>query len=379
MAKSLESSGDPVVALFSAQSGIDVLTSHVDAGSASIISHLIENAPHSILIVDCGLDVIAANAAAREILALPDGALPLPAADVLGREAVDRVERLFSSAADTTTASFKITLATGGAAHDLHAMATRIADGAGRTIGILINVAAGLLESPPNVACRPERVEALGLYAAGIVHEFNNLIAVISGRAGLGLMAAGPKAKNRALENVITAARRAAHITKNLLTYIQRQEPQFMRADLRAPISEAVSLLEIEFAAARMEIERDLDEVPPVMCDPVQISQVCFNMLRNAREAMADGGKVVITFRKSGPWAVISIADTGRGIPAAMQARIFDPFVSYGDAQSRKPSGTGLGLFISKEIVLAHGGDISVESAEGKGSTFTVRIPLSRP
>jgi two-component system, cell cycle sensor histidine kinase and response regulator CckA len=378
MAQSLGSSGDSLVGLFESQSGTDYLAGHVDAGSVSIISHLIENAPHSILIVDCGLDAIAANSRAREILAIPDGALPGPAANVLGRAAVDRIERLFSSTANTSTASFRITLDKGGATQDIHAMASRITDAAGRTLGIAVNVAGTLWDSPRNVACRPERVEALGLYAAGIVHEFNNLIAVISGRAGLGLMAGGPKAKNRALENVLTAARRASHITKNLLTYSQRQEPQFLLADLRLPITEALSLLEMEFAAARVNIERDLDEVPPVTCDPVQISQVCFNILRNAREAMPEGGTIAITFRKSGPWAVVSIADTGRGIPADMQSRIFDPFVSYGSSQSCKPSGTGLGLFISKEIVLAHGGDISIESTVGKGSTFTIRIPLSR-
>jgi signal transduction histidine kinase len=378
MTNSLEISGEPFAALFSSHGGHYTVACRSGLGAGPIVESLVESAPHPVLIVDCGLDVIAANSRARDMLSMGDAAVPSPAWRYLGKAAVERIERVFSSSANASTASFRVHITKADGVKDINVMAARLTDAARRTLGVTLSLAETLWDMPHSAVCRPERVEALGLYTAGIVHEFNGLLTVISGRAGLGLMANGPAAKDRALDNVLAAARRAEHITKNLLTYVQRREPQFVLADLSRPVAEAVSLLEIELAAARITVVRDFEKMPLVTCDPVQISQVCFNVLRNAREAMTDGGTITVTLRKSSSWAVITIADTGRGIPMEMQSRIFDPFVSYGAAHSCKPSGTGLGLFIAKEIILAHGGDISIESVVAKGSAFTIRIPLSR-
>jgi len=378
MTDSLEVSGEPFAALFSTLGGHYTVACQSDSGAGPIVESLVESAPHPVLVVDCGLDVVAANSRARAMLSMGSAAVPLPAWRCLGKAAVERIERVFSSSANASTASFRIRMTRPDGPRDINVMATRLTDAAGRTMGVTLSLAETLWDMPHSAACRSERVEALGLYTAGIVHEFNGLLTVISGRAELGLMADGPKSKDRALENVLSAARRAEHITKNLLTYIQRREPQFVLIDLSRPVAEAVSLLEIELASAHIDVVREFEAIPLVMCDPVQISQVCFNVLRNAREAMTEGGTITVTIRKSSSWAVISIADTGRGIPAQMQSRIFDPFVSFGNTHSFKPSGTGLGLFIAKEIVLAHGGDISIESLVARGSTFIIRLPLSR-
>lgn len=376
MRQLLENPGDHLSAYFSSRSD-DLVGERAELASASLLDCIIESAPHPVVLVDCAMVIIAANSPARSLIGAD--ALPAPVARVFGESAVDRMETLFSCPDAPRTASFPVTVSRPGGSADLHVMAHRLLDPAGRTIALQLLVSPTLWDAPRTAFCRPERVEALGLYAAGVVHEFNNLIAVISGRAGLGLMAQAPGAKDRALENVLTAARRAEHITKNLLTYVRRIEPDFARVDVLKPVAEALAMLEIEFARAHIEVVRRFDEVPMVMCDPVQISQVCFNILRNALDAMHAGGTVTVSVSRSGDWAVLRIADSGPGIAPDLQTRIFDPFVSYGRSQSCKPSGTGLGLFISKEIVLAHSGDISIDSTPNHGSSFTVRLPLLQP
>lgn len=378
MANTVRPVDDPIVACFSPGDAADQLCGGFQPSASSLVSSLLENDPAAVVALDCAFDVVAANSAARKMLSMADIQLPAPAARFLGSQVLSRIEALFSSPAAVETASFPVEFPNAPDNGPLHARASRLADPAGRTIGVTLVFSGTLWDqfALPQ-ACRPERVEALGLYAAGIVHEFNNLLTVISGRAGLGLMAHGPAAKDRALENVMTAARRAEHITKNLLTYVQHLRPDFLLVDLRRPVQDAISLLEIEFTAGRVEIVRAFDELPAVRCDPVQIAQVCFNLLRNARDAMPEGGAVTVTLRKQGPWAVLAIADNGMGIPPEILPRLFEPFVSHGRSTTLKPSGTGLGLFVSREIVLAHGGEIAVESAVARGSTFTVRLPIS--
>jgi len=377
MSRSLGPAGDAMVAHFLGRGDI-ALPLGDNGGGSSFISSILETAHHPTLALDCAFEIVAANSQARALLGLDAAMLPAPAAEFVGADAMERIEEFFPVQCESAATCFTVNVVK-GSGPGLPIRATRLIDAAGRTIGVLIVVLGSLWRrSALAEACRPERVELLGLYSAGIVHEFNNLLSVICGRAGLGLMADGPAAKDRALENVVTAARRAEHITKNLLTYVQRREPRMLLVDLRKPVAEAIGLLEIEFAAARVEVVRKLDELPPVMCDPVQVSQVCFNLLRNARDAMPDGGTVTVVLKRCHKWAAFSVSDTGRGIPPEMHGRIFEPFVSCGALQSLKPSGTGLGLFVTREIVLAHGGDISVESAVAKGACFTVRLPLAR-
>lgn len=378
MAHVSESPREPLTVCFASSDVNDCLQHHTDAIASSLFSSFLDKTSRAIVILDCSMEAVASNDKALGILGRKDVILPVGAAGLIGRAAVNRIDMLFSGPGDRMTASFEVNAASFGGSQDIHITAHRLTDQAMRTVGIALELSEKLVDSARMANFRPQRVEALGLYVAGIVHEFDNLLAVIGGRAGLGLMADAPGAKNRALENVITAARRAEHITRNLLTYVQRLEPEFMLVDLAKPIAEAVSLLEIEFAAAHVEVRMDFVKIRPVTCDPVQISQACFNLLHNARNAMPEGGAIMVTLREEDEHAVITVADSGKGIPAELLTRIFDPFISYGRRSSRKPSGTGLGLFITKEIVLAHGGDISIRSAPGEGATFIIRIPLRR-
>jgi signal transduction histidine kinase len=377
MAEAAPSGLDPIVACFRRCCGGAQLSCDPRAVPSDFISSFLESDPSAVVALDCAFDVVAANSRARLLLGMDGQSLPVRAGRFIAGDILDRIESIFAGPGQTQTASFRARLA--GAKGQLHVKASRLRDASGRTLGVALAFSGTLWDHCPAPAnCVPERVEALGLYAAGMVHEFNNMLSVISGRAGLGLMAHGPAAKNRALENVITAARRAEHITRNLLTYVHRQRPEFVLVDLARPVLDAVALLEVELTASHVEIVRNLDALPAVLCDPVQVSQVCFNLLRNAKDAMPEGGAVVVRLARHGNWAVLSVADNGRGIPPEIRARLFEPFVSHGRSNSLKPSGTGLGLFIAREIVLAHGGEISVESVVARGSTFTVRLPIAR-
>ena len=115
------------------------------------------------------------------------------------------------------------------------------------------------------------------------------------------------------------------------------------------------------------------DEIPLVLFDEGQIRQAILNVLRNAREAMADGGKIDVYVRAEGMSVVVGVDDRGSGIPEDVRSRIFDPFFST------KGEGTGLGLGITRQIIEAHGGSIAVEPREGGGTSFRLLLPIAPP
>ena len=117
-------------------------------------------------------------------------------------------------------------------------------------------------------------------------------------------------------------------------------------------------------------------DIPPLAVDPTRIAQLLGNLLSNAVKFTPDGGKVEVTLGTEGDQAVLAVADSGLGIPAADLERIFDRFFRTALATQQAIQGTGLGLAITKALVEAHNGTIAVDSDEGRGSTFTVRLPL---
>ncbi len=341
-----------------------------------LIESTLELFPNPALLLDRSLLVTAINSRARRLLQLSGTALPVPAEAFFPQQALERIGRAFSAPSLASTAYFGTEIATSQGRAETRVRAHRVTDPSGRTLGVALFLCGSVSDTASEEVCHAKRIEALGLYAAGVIHEFNNLLAVIAGRASIGFLAEGPAAKDRALRNVLKAAQRAEHVVKDLLVYVEKREPEFVKADLRAAVLEAISLQAMELANGYVELTHDLDEMPHVTCDPVQISQICFNLIRNAREAMPEGGRLTVTLKRQGDWAVITVYDTGVGIPAELRSQIFEPFVSYGKSSASKSSGTGLGLFVAREIVVAHGGDISVESIIAKGSKFIVRLPF---
>jgi two-component system, sensor histidine kinase and response regulator len=164
-----------------------------------------------------------------------------------------------------------------------------------------------------------------------------------------------------------------------LLSQIQsgKMAMEFRSADLAGIAAAAVEKLRPEAERKRIDLALSITtDIPPLAVDPTRIAQLLGNLLSNAVKFTPDGGKVEVRLGTEGDQAVLEVADSGIGIPAADRERIFDRFFRTALATQQAIQGTGLGLAITKAIVEAHNGTIAVDSDEGRGSTFTVRLPL---
>jgi signal transduction histidine kinase len=223
-----------------------------------------------------------------------------------------------------------------------------------------------------------EKLAALGTLAAGIAHEINNPIGVITSRVELMRLDADahqlPKQVRDDLDVVHRQAGRVARITQGLLSFARKSTRQRTAVDLNQIVEDTLVLLEhpltrdgVTIVAARAP------RLPPISGDPNALQQVLVNLVTNARDAIAGPGTIEVGTEASpdGRQVRLSVRDTGRGIPREALPRIFEPFFTT------KPHGTGLGLAISYGIVRDHHGTIDVDSRPDHGTTFTVTLPAS--
>ncbi len=222
------------------------------------------------------------------------------------------------------------------------------------------------------------KLAAVGTFAAGIAHEFNNLLAGMLGYAQLGLAAADEESKNESLKVVVDTCRRGKSITGSLLTFARRQEPRRELADLYDAVEGTLTLMELELRKHHVQVVRQLQPVPPTICDAGQLAQVFLNLLTNARDAMKpNGGTLTVRLGGDEREIVLEVSDTGSGIPDSIRDKIFEPFfTTKGALGGSATPGTGLGLSVSYGIVKSHGGAFEVESEPGKGTTMRVRLPV---
>jgi PAS domain S-box-containing protein len=226
---------------------------------------------------------------------------------------------------------------------------------------------------------RAQKLESLGLLAGGIAHDFNNLLTIMLGNIDLVESAAGLEDIDReSLMLAKQASSRARTLTEQLLTFARGGAPRQQTTPLQELIEQSVAL---SFSGLNVTCSVEVPEdLWRVHVDPGQINQVLNNLLINAAQAMPDGGQVVLRARNlsqtpdflaAGQWVRIEVADRGPGIPEANLSRIFDPYFTT------KREGTGLGLATSFSIISRHGGRITVDSREGRGTTFSVFLPRS--
>jgi PAS domain S-box-containing protein len=231
-----------------------------------------------------------------------------------------------------------------------------------------------------------QRLEAIGQFAGGIVHDFNNLLTSMQGFAELA-RAALPEGDpiREDLDQVLAGAGRASAITRKLLAFTHRQVLVPVDIDPAQVIADLVPMLK-PLMGDDVAIVVDVNaEHGWIRVDPTQLEQVMINLAVNAHDAMPTGGTMTVAVHdigsidpdrpdpdfNAGPFVRISVADTGIGMDEATRARIFDPFYT-----TKGPGkGTGLGLSTAFDIVAQSGGQIQVETAPGKGSTFYVDLP----
>lgn len=263
----------------------------------------------------------------------------------------------------------------GRAGRPLHVGLSRTAlvDSEGRQGGHVINFQdlTRLHELTEQVR-RNERLAALGGLAASVAHEIRNPLTAIGGSAEL--LATSPDASEedvRLLAVIQRESGRLSDMITDLLAFTRPQPPQIGEVSLAPALREARDAFATDPANEGVEVEVDADEVSEsvkVAVDPAQLSQVIWNLLRNAAEAMEGVGRIVLRVRTGDERVRLEVRDDGPGIPDDRIERIFDPFFTT------KERGTGFGLAIVHRIVADNGGAIGVDSRPGKGATFIVRL-----
>ncbi|MEE4271125.1 MAG: PocR ligand-binding domain-containing protein [Thermoanaerobaculales bacterium] len=235
-----------------------------------------------------------------------------------------------------------------------------------------------------------DKMEAVGRLAGGVAHDLNNMLQVILGHGEIAqLRSARGLDTSRPLEKVMEAANRAQGLVTQLLAFGRRPEATRKLIDLGETVTELMSLVK-RLIGSHIEIELDLDpDAPPVLADPSQLEQVVMNLCVNARDAMPDGGRIVVSVwpaelghdqRHQHPeveapdgLVVLEVRDTGRGIPEEHLEHIFEPFFT-----TKGPDqGTGLGLATVYAIVEQHGGFIDVVNRREGGAAFSVSLPAA--
>jgi two-component system, cell cycle sensor histidine kinase and response regulator CckA len=233
-----------------------------------------------------------------------------------------------------------------------------------------------------------QKMEAIGTLAGGIAHDFNNILTVISGFGSLLRMdIREDDPKKVYIDQILASSEKAAHLTQGLLAFSRKQQISLKLLDINNTIRATSKLLKT-LLTEDIELITKLSEDPPIiMSDASQMDQILFNLAANARDAMPQGGTLIIEtgiveldddfirihgYGESGKYALLSVSDTGIGMDEATQSKIFDPFFTT----KTVGKGTGLGLSTVYGIVKQHNGYINVYSEPGRGTIFRIYLPL---
>ena len=225
-----------------------------------------------------------------------------------------------------------------------------------------------------------DKMSSVGLLAAGVAHEVNTPLAVISSYAQmLAKQLTGDEKKSALMEKITRQTFRASEIVNNLLNFSRTTGSEFSEIDIHKVIHDTLTLLEHQFRTARIEVHQQFTVgLPPVQGNAGRLQQVFLNLFLNAKDAMPRGGKLTVA-TANGAGVHVSVSDTGSGIAPEHINRIYDPFFTTKTAPKEGQSrGTGLGLAVTYGIIQEHAGKIRVESQAGAGTTFHLEFPRMR-
>lgn len=234
-----------------------------------------------------------------------------------------------------------------------------------------------------------QKMEAIGQLAGGMAHNFNNILSVILGNAELALKNLEPGSPNHIrIGKIVRSGGRAKDLSMKLLALARKEKPSFHSVSMNKIIEDTLDIIR-DSISKKIAVETVLDEkIPPVTADANQIIQVILNICINACDSMPDGGGLSIESRrvfldgrycrditgiKPGEYGLIRIQDTGTGIPANLKNRVFEPFFTT----KEKNKGSGLGLYVTSNIIKSHDGHIDLDSEEGIGTTVSIFLPVS--
>ncbi len=227
-----------------------------------------------------------------------------------------------------------------------------------------------------------QKLTALGELVSTTTHEFNNVLMTIINYAKLGMRHRDAATRDKAFDKILAAGNRAAKITNTVLGLARNRAAGQEPTDLTRLVEDALMLLEREMNKYRIRVDKQFRPIPEALVNGNQIQQVLLNLLINARQAMPNGGRLIVKLGYDAECDTIDLVvrDFGSGIPAEKLPRIFDAFYSTKDGPDASgKGGTGLGLSTCRDIIESHRGRIRVDSTVGKGTAFTLKLPPARP
>ena len=344
--------------------------------ASSLLDLALGQLPYPMLVLDTKRRVVFASPAACAVLrADPDALTGRDLTEIVKAEdphwlSTDPVDRL-----GTPRSGRKLKAKVAGARRVLRVGVWPLGE-EGSDQGMLVSVRDGRAESDPEEV--KDHLTSLGELSACVAHEIRNPLTGI--RTTVQFVTAKLDAGDphrEPLGEVIAEIDRIEQFIEDLLLFARPAEVTRAKGDLNALLTRVLDAMAPQFEEAKVDVRRNLsDDVPPLSFSPDALQQVAQNLLRNAMEAMPEGGKIRVTtalkrFRSGRPPIVeLFVSDTGHGIPESLQDQIFKPFFTT------RPAGTGLGLPISASIVRAHGGRIAARNRAGGGATFRVILPL---
>jgi signal transduction histidine kinase len=226
---------------------------------------------------------------------------------------------------------------------------------------------------------KAQRLSSVGTLASSVAHEFNNILTTIINYAKLAVRAEGNEpTRTQALEKILKGSQRAATIINSMLGFARNNSTAREMIDIVALVEDVLVLTEKDLSKHRIQLEKKFHGRPHAPVVPAQLEQVLLNLIINARQAMPRGGRLVLEVltNERNQMAEVRVIDSGVGITPDKLRLIFEPFYTTKQPDDNGQGGTGLGLSVCRQIIEQHHGRIRVESVPGKGSTFTVKLPL---
>ncbi len=221
------------------------------------------------------------------------------------------------------------------------------------------------------------KMSGVGQLAAGVAHEFNNILSGIIGYASLASGRDNMESVRKDLQVIEKASDRAVEIINKLLSFSRQKGEKFQVSQIESAIDDALSLIEHTFETEGIKMIKNYEKLPAIRLNLGEMQQVFLNLAINSKHAMPDGGAIAISTKLEGDFVRIDVSDTGVGIPPENLNKIFEPFFTTRTKEGTK-SGSGLGLSVIYAIIERHGGSINATSILNQGTTFTILLPNSQ-